>query len=189
MKIKQTKIEDLIPYSSNARSHDDAQVAQIAASISSFGFNNPILTDGKNGIVAGHGRLLAARKLNLKTVPVIELSHLSDNEKKAYILADNRIALSSSWDMELLSLEMGDLKDEGFDLSLIGFDENELANIFNVEDDEPNRTGNMKAAFGAPPFSVLNAREGDWQARKKNWLALIGDNGESREGTLGDEDG
>jgi DNA modification methylase len=130
LKIKQTKIEDLIPYSSNARTHDDAQVAQIAASISSFGFNNPILTDGKDGIVAGHGRLLAARKLNLKTVPVIELSHLTDNEKKAYILADNRIALSSGWDMELLNLEMGDLKDEGFDLSLIGFDENELANIF-----------------------------------------------------------
>jgi len=96
-------------------------VAQIAASIKEFGFTNPILTDGDNGIIAGHGRLLAARKLGLDTVPAIELSHLTENQRKAYIIADNKLALNADWDMEMLSLEMGDLRDEGFDLSLIGF--------------------------------------------------------------------
>ncbi len=127
---KQVNVADLVPYTSNSRTHSDEQVAQIAASIREFGFNNPILTDGENGIIAGHGRLLAARKLGMKEVPTIELSHLTKNQRKAYIIADNKLALNAGWDMEMLSLEMGDLKDEGFDLSLIGFDDNELANIF-----------------------------------------------------------
>jgi len=130
MDVISRSIADLIPYASNSRTHSDEQVAQIAASIKEFGFNNPILTDGDKGIIAGHGRILAARKLGLDTVPVIELSHLTDNQRKAYIIADNKLALNADWDMELLSLEMGDLRDEGFDLSLIGFDEDELANIF-----------------------------------------------------------
>ena len=188
MKVEQTNIDELIPYASNSRTHSEEQVAQIAASIKEFGFNNPVLLDGDNGIIAGHGRTLAARKLGLKEVPTIELAHLSDSQRKAYIIADNKLALNAGWDMKLLSLEMGDLKDDGFDLSLLGFDNNELEEMFKNED-EASRAGNMKAAFGAPPFSVLNAREGDWQTRKKNWMALIGDNGESRKGTLGDENG
>jgi DNA modification methylase len=128
--VQEVPVGDLIPYASNSRTHSDEQVAQIAASIKEFGFNNPVLTDGENGIIAGHGRILAARKLGLDTVPVIELSHLTENQRKAYIIADNKLALNAGWDMEMLSLEMGDLNDEGFDLSLIGFGEDELANIF-----------------------------------------------------------
>ena len=130
MKVEQTNIDELIPYASNSRTHSEEQVAQIAASIKEFGFNNPVLLDGDNGIIAGHGRTLAARKLGLKVVPTIELAHLSDSQRKAYIIADNKLALNAGWDMEMLNLEMGDLKDEGFDLSLIGFDDMELANIF-----------------------------------------------------------
>ena len=130
MKIKQTPINELIPYASNSRTHSDEQVAQIAASIKEFGFNNPVLLDKENGIIAGHGRVLAARKLGLKEVPTIELSHLTDTQRKAYVIADNKLALNAGWDMELLSLEMGDLRDEGFDLSLIGFNDDELANMF-----------------------------------------------------------
>jgi DNA modification methylase len=130
LKIKQTPIDELIPYASNSRTHSDEQVAQIAASIKEFGFNNPVLLDKENGIIAGHGRVLAARKLGLKEVPTIELSHLTDTQRKAYVIADNKLALNAGWDMELLSLEMGDLRDEGFDLSLIGFNDDELANMF-----------------------------------------------------------
>jgi len=128
--VKQTAIDKVIPYASNARIHSDEQVAQIAASIKAFGFNNPVLLDGDNGIIAGHGRLLAARKLGMKKVPTIELAHLTETQRKAYIIADNKLALNAGWDMDLLSLEMGALDDEGFDLSLIGFNDGELANIF-----------------------------------------------------------
>jgi ParB family chromosome partitioning protein len=119
-------IADLIPYANNARTHSDTQVAQIAASIKEFGFTNPILVDGTNGIIAGHGRLMAARKLGLDTVPCIELSHLSEAQRKAYILADNLLAMNSGWDTQLLSLELKGLDDEGFDLEMLGFDVDEL---------------------------------------------------------------
>ena len=130
MKVEQTPIDKIIPYVSNSRTHDDAQISQIAASIKEFGFNNPVLLDGDKGIIAGHGRVLAAKKLGLSKVPTIELKHLSENQRKAYIIADNKLALNAGWDMELLTLEMGDLQAEGFDLSLIGFNDDELANIF-----------------------------------------------------------
>ena len=99
----------LIPFAKNARTHSDAQVAQIAASIREFGWTNPILVDGDNGIIAGHGRLLAARKLGMATVPVIELAGLSEAQKRALIIADNKLALNAGWDNELLGLELGDL--------------------------------------------------------------------------------
>jgi DNA modification methylase len=120
-------VADLVPYVSNARTHSDDQVAQIAASIKEFGFTNPILIDGDKGIIAGHGRLQAARKLGLDTVPTIELSGLSDAQRRAYILADNKLALNAGWDTELLALELADLADLDFDLSLVGFDDDELA--------------------------------------------------------------
>jgi site-specific DNA-methyltransferase (adenine-specific) len=129
-KIELLSIEKLIPYANNARTHDDAQITQIASSIKEFGFNNPILIDDGNGIIAGHGRMLAAIKLGLKEVPTIRLSHLSDAQRKAYILADNRIALNSGWDNELLSLELQDLYEQ-IDLSLIGFTEDELTALLN----------------------------------------------------------
>jgi ParB-like chromosome segregation protein Spo0J len=135
-KIESVTIESLIPYINNARTHDDAQVTQIASSIKEFGFNNPILIDEDNGIIAGHGRLMAARKLGLVEVPTIMLSHLSEAQRKAYILADNRIALNSGWDNELLSLELQDIKDD-IDLSLIGFSEEELSLLINGVNFEP----------------------------------------------------
>jgi DNA modification methylase len=124
---KRVRTNDLIPYARNARTHSDAQVAQIAASIREFGFTNPVLTDGNNGIIAGHGRVLAARKLGLAEVPVIELAHLTPAQRRAYVLADNRLALNAGWDEDLLRLELAELQDLGFDLGLTGFDEDEIA--------------------------------------------------------------
>ena len=116
----------LIPFAKNARTHSDAQVAQIAASIREFGWTNPILVDGDNGIIAGHGRLLAARKLGMATVPVIELAGLSEAQKRALVIADNKLALNAGWNDELLGLELGELESLGFDLSLTGFSELEV---------------------------------------------------------------
>ena len=116
----------LIPYARNARTHSETQVGQIAASIREFGWTNPILVDGDNGIIAGHGRLLAARKLGMEEVPVIELAGLSDEQRRALVIADNKLALNAGWDADLLALEFGDLATLGFDLSLTGFGEDEI---------------------------------------------------------------
>ena len=104
--VETRKVDDLIPYINNARVHNENQVTQIASSIREFGWTTPILIDGENGIIAGHGRLMAAKKLGMDEVPVIELSHLSETQKKALILADNKIALNSEWDSELVALEL-----------------------------------------------------------------------------------
>jgi ParB-like chromosome segregation protein Spo0J len=130
MKIEQKSIDLLIPYAKNARIHNEAQIAQIAGSIKEFGFNNPVLIDKDNGIIAGHGRVMAARKLGLKEVPTIQLDHLSENQRKAFILADNRIAMNSHWDEEILSLELSDLKD-ALDLTDLGFEVAELDKLMN----------------------------------------------------------
>src|SRR5713101_2428415 len=113
----------LIPYARNPRTHSDAQVAQIAASIVEFGFNNPILVDTRAGVIAGHGRLLAARQLGLEQVPVIVLDHLSEMQKRAYIIADNQLALNAGWDEEMLRLELASLQDEDFNVDLLGFED------------------------------------------------------------------
>ena len=126
-------LETLIPYARNSRTHSDAQVAQIAASIREFGFTNPILIDAEGGIIAGHGRTMAARKLGLDEVPCIRLRNLTDAQKKAYIIADNKLALNAGWDDEMLKVELTELKDLDFDLSLIGFDADELANLLEPE--------------------------------------------------------
>lgn len=126
MNIVQIKIESLIPYVNNARTHSDAQVAQIAGSIKEFGFNNPVLIDEESGIIAGHGRVLAARKLNLNTVPCIKLNHLSPAQRKAYILADNKLALNAGWDNDILRLELADLKELDIDTDLTGFTLDEI---------------------------------------------------------------
>ena len=138
MQIEQIEVSKLIPYAKNSRTHNDAQVAQIAASIKEFGWTNPILVDGDKGIIAGHGRLMAARKLGLDKVPVIELKDMTDTQKKAYIIADNQLALNSGWDTSLLSLELEELKDEGFDLELLGFDDKELDKLLQPEVIEGN---------------------------------------------------
>ena len=131
MKIEQRAIESLIPYINNSRKHSDEQVAQIAASIKEFGWTNPILVDGNNGLIAGHGRLLAARKLGMDKVPTIELAHLSENQKKALIIADNKLALNSDWDNELLMIELQELNNVDYDLSVLGFDQDELNALLN----------------------------------------------------------
>jgi DNA modification methylase len=126
---KTAQVTELIPYARNARTHSDEQVAQIAASIREFGFTNPILIDGERGVIAGHGRLLAARKLGMVEVPTIELAHLTPAQKRAYVLADNRMALSAGWEEDLLRIELRELQADGFDLSLTGFDPDEIASI------------------------------------------------------------
>jgi ParB-like chromosome segregation protein Spo0J len=129
MKIEQIVLDELIPYANNARTHSEEQVLQIASSIKEFGFNAPVLIDKDKGIIAGHGRVMAARKLGLKEAPCIRLEHLTEAQKKAYILADNRIAMNSEWDTTLLSVEFQTLQDEGFDVSELGFDLDEIKNI------------------------------------------------------------
>lgn len=133
--IKYFRLSELIPYARNARTHSDAQVAQIAASIREFGWTNPVLLDGENGIIAGHGRVLAARKLGIEEVPCIELSHLTEAQKRAYILADNKLAENAGWDPDLLKLELGELRELGMDLSLTGFDEAFLADLLTERTD------------------------------------------------------
>lgn len=126
LKVVYRDVSELIPYARNARTHSDEQVARIAASIKEFGWTNPILIDGENGIIAGHGRVLAARKLGLEKVPTIELSGLTEAQKRAYIIADNRLALDAGWDEEMLKLEFAELEKEGFELSKTGFSDEEI---------------------------------------------------------------
>ena len=175
MQIEQIQLATLIHYINNSRTHSDEQVAQIAASIKEFGFNNPILVDKGNSIIAGHGRLQAARKLGLTEVPCVRLEHLTETQRKAYIIADNRLALNAGWDNELLSLELSELLKDDFDLDLLGFEADELDALLGNEEEgeEPEKEkGNLSDRFLVPPFSVLNAREGWWQDRKRAWLAL-----------------
>ena len=131
MKIEQVAVTALIPYAKNSRTHDDAQIAQIAASIKEFGWTNPILIDGDKGIIAGHGRLMAARKLGMTEVPVIELKDLTPTQRKAYIIADNRLALNAGWDNQLLTIELNELLADKFSLDLLGFNADELNALLN----------------------------------------------------------
>ena len=130
LEIKYKSVDDLLPYARNSRTHSDAQVSQIAASIREFGFTNPVLIDEHGSIIAGHGRVMAARKLKLTEVPTITLSHLSETQRRAYVIADNKLALNAGWDDELLRLELFELKDLGFSLDLTGFVSSELNNLF-----------------------------------------------------------
>lgn len=125
--VEMLGLDALIPYANNTRTHSEEQIAQVAASIREFGFTNPVLVDADNGIIAGHGRVLAARKLGLTEVPCIRLAHLDERQKRAYVIADNKLALNAGWDDELLALELGALKDDGFDIGLTGFSEDEIA--------------------------------------------------------------
>lgn len=134
LQIEYKKIDDLIPYIKNSRTHSPQQIQQLAASIKEFGWTNPILLDGDNGIIAGHGRLAAARLLNQIEVPTIQLNGLNENQKRAYIIADNKLALNAGWDIEFLNLEIKDLQDAGFDLNLMGFSAEELKEFAPNED-------------------------------------------------------
>jgi ParB-like chromosome segregation protein Spo0J/DNA modification methylase len=188
MQIKEIEVSKLIPYANNSRTHDDAQVAQLAASIKEFGFRNPILVDGV-GIIAGHGRLMAARKLGLDKVPTIDCSDMTETQKKAYIIADNKLALNASWDNELLALEFNNLLADNFSLELLGFDQEEIDALLKEDKYvDTSVSGNLANKFGVPPFSILDTRKGEWQDRKRKWNSLIGDNGESRQNTLAAKD-
>lgn len=137
LNVQQIALEQLVPYARNARTHSDSQVAQIAGSIAEFGFVNPVLVGGDNIIIAGHGRVMAAKKLGLESVPTIKLDHLTENQRRALIIADNKIAENAGWDEELLSLELKNLADEDFDLDLLGFDDVELDDLLaSLDDDE-----------------------------------------------------
>ncbi|MCX8017775.1 MAG: site-specific DNA-methyltransferase [Rhodocyclaceae bacterium] len=166
-RIQMRPLESLIPYARNARTHSEEQIAAIAASIAEFGFTNPILVDGEAGIIAGHGRLAAARKLGLKEVPVIELAHLSPAQKRAYILADNRLAELAGWDEQMLAVELQALKDDGFDLDLVGFDEGELERLLEEpaasEAAQEDQRQDDQEEIVEPP-RIVTARPGDlWQ--------------------------
>lgn len=176
LKIEMRGIDALIPYARNSRTHDDEQVAQIAGSIKEFGFTNPVLIDADGGIIAGHGRIMAARRLGLDKVPCITLAGLTDAQKRAYIIADNRLPLSAGWDFEMLAVEIDELRDEDFDISLLGFTQQELNDLVGTDRTPPptegEAAGRLADKFLIPPFSVLNAREGWWQDRKAAWIAL-----------------
>ena len=133
-KIEQWPTAKLVPYARNSRTHSDAQVAQIAASIAEFGFTNPILAGSDGVIVAGHGRLAAAQKLGLAMVPVVVLDHLTPNQRRALVIADNRIAENAGWDEAMLQVELAALQDENFDLALTGFDADALADLLAGEE-------------------------------------------------------
>ena len=176
-KYKSIDIDLLIPYARNSRTHSDSQVTKIASSIKEFGFLNPVIVDKDNGIIAGHGRVMAAKKLGLKEVPILLVEHLTEAQKRAYIIADNRLALDAGWDEEMLRVEIAELEDLGFDLQLTGFEVGELESIKleqTTEDlsGDKNNISSLSERFLISPFSVLNAREGWWQNRKRNWLGL-----------------
>lgn len=137
LQVVYKEVDDLIPYARNSKIHDETNVNLIAGSIKSFGFNNPVLLDGENGIIAGHGRVLAAKKLGMKQIPTIELQGLSETEKRAYIIADNRLTEKSEWDKDMLGLELADLKALNIDLDSIGFNESEVEELLGAEAEFP----------------------------------------------------
>jgi ParB-like chromosome segregation protein Spo0J len=139
LKIVYRPLKDLIPYARNSRTHSSSQIAQIASSIKEFGWTQPILLDGTNGIIAGHGRFEAAFLLGIQEVPTIDLAYLTESQKRAYVIADNKIALNSGWDEQMLALEIGDLREAGFNIELLAFDPSELKDgdvDYSVLDDE-----------------------------------------------------
>jgi hypothetical protein len=165
-RLEKVKIDKLEAYARNARTHAKEQILQLRASLREFGFVNPVIVDKDYNIIAGHGRVLAAREEGLTEIPCVFAEHLTEAQKRAYILADNRLALNAGWDEELLALEFGELKDLGFDLELTGFDPKEIEKLFaddgnTVQDDDFDLTAALEeAAF------VLPATCGRWGAHR-----------------------
>jgi ParB-like chromosome segregation protein Spo0J len=159
MQIEQVQVGKLIPYANNARTHTEAQVAQIAASIREFGFNNPILIDEQSTIIAGHGRVLAAQALELKEVPCIRLTHLTPSQRKAYVIADNKIALNSGWDEELLKLELEGMTD--IEQIATGFSPEELNLLFHGWQSDIDRMDNIDAKDTTAKEKIVITCNGD----------------------------
>lgn len=153
LEYKRKNVDELIPYARNSRTHSEEQVTQIAASIKEFGFMSPILITKDNTILAGHGRVMAAKKLGLSTVPCVMAEHLTEAQKKAYIIADNKLSLNAGWDNEMLKVELKELQDEAFDLSLTGFDEKELSKLFDTDIDVKEDNFDVDAELQKPVFS------------------------------------
>lgn len=172
LEVKYIALEEIKPYEKNARTHSEKQVAQIAESIRQFGFTNPILLDKSGVLIAGHGRLEAAKLIGMKSVPAITLDNLTDTQVKALRIADNQIALNSGWNDEMLRAELAALKLIDFDIKFVGFSDETISELFNTKQEDEQKTNHLAAQFGAPPFSVLDARQGWWQTRKRQWLAL-----------------
>lgn len=141
LQIEQRTVADLIPYARNSRTHSDEQVAQIAASIREFGRTNPLLIDGEGTIIAGHGRLMAARQLGMDEVPCIVLAHLSEHQRRALVIADNKLADNAGWDADLLECEFRELDESDFDVALLGFSDSEMAGILADKDFQPGSEG------------------------------------------------
>ena len=166
-------INEIINYDKNARIHSNEQLAQIVEIIKNFGFNDPIEVDANNIIISGHARLAAAKLLNMKEIPVIVHSHLKDNSKEAYILAANKIAINSSWDLAILKDRLESLDHD--DQLLAGFNEDELNEL--LSDEEPininyESLGKLSDRFLIHPFSIFDARQGYWQDRKRAWIGI-----------------
>lgn len=183
--------DDLIPYAYNPRTHSEEQIMQLTASMREFGFTNPILVDKETKeIIAGHGRLLAAKRLGLAQVPVVVLEHLNEAQRRKLIIADNQLALNAGWDMELLATEIAALTEMGEDLDVLGFNDAFLDEVLKTpiggeaDKNAQRKLGSLTDRFGVPPFSILEVRKGYWQDRKRLWKSLIGENGETRKGTL-----
>jgi ParB family transcriptional regulator, chromosome partitioning protein len=155
LKIEYIETKRLIPYLNNARTHSEKQISQLAASIREFGFTNPILVDRLNTIIAGHGRLSAANKLEMERVPVLRIEHMSKAQQKAYVLADNQLALNAGWDNDLLKLELAELKEMDFDINLIGFPDLEFSPDLPDEDEEKNMEQKMVITVSFEDRSAL----------------------------------
>jgi ParB-like chromosome segregation protein Spo0J len=154
MQIEQLKVGDLIPYVNNSRTHSDEQVMQVASSIKEFGFTNPILIDDDGGIIAGHGRLMAAKKLGLDEVPCIRLGHLSEAQRKAYVIADNQLALNSGWDLDSLRVEIERLDELDFDMGLLGFDADVITKLLDIEAELPELPDGDRDPFQQKTFTL-----------------------------------
>jgi hypothetical protein len=158
LQIIHLPIDDLVPYARNSRTHSEEQIEQIAASITEFGFTNPVLIDSEGGIIAGHGRVMAARKLGLLEVPCLELAHLTDAQKRAYVIADNKLALNAGWDEQALKIELEDLKSLGFEVELTGFSLKEIAEL-GMEDAEREMDPNKYTAKIATPIYEMKGEK------------------------------
>lgn len=179
IKIEMVPIGDVLAYAKNARLHSDAQVDLVAKSITEFGFVNPCLVDKDSVLIAGHCRVISDNKLGMKTVPVIRLGYLTEDQARALRLADNALPAQATWDVELIQAEIASLRLVGFDIPLLGFSDVQLQEWGLAADgsvgERPRQqtgTGSLSEKFGVPPFSVLNAREGWWQDRKRAWIAI-----------------
>ena len=162
-KIEHWTIDKLVPYARNARTHSPAQINQIAASIAEFGFTNPILVGSDGVIIAGHGRLEAARKLGMQTVPVIVLDHLTPTQRRALVIADNRIAENAGWDEEMLSLELAELQEHDFDLELTGFSDEEINRLLSIKSNELESYADQEVK---EQFLVLVECNGEYEQRE-----------------------